>query len=168
MVLSRQDTHHLLLAQLNSLDLKVISVYRQFLWQVEIEDPDDQGRRKRYTAIILPSSFEYWRRRYHLAKHPPELVICYEHDTCLNVPVLSLHDGTLYAPCHFPPWFSEYSARRTRRGKQVFLGALLSGVGSAFAALDSLPRSTQYRYHHELKLLRRKRRGRPVEGKKIT
>src|ERR1700730_11840553 len=100
MLLSRQDTHNLLLAQLRSLDLKVVAVYRQFLWSVEIED---QGR-KTYTAVILPTSFDYWRRRYHLAQHPPGLIICYEHDTCINVPVLSLHDGMLFAPCHFPTW----------------------------------------------------------------
>jgi hypothetical protein len=120
---------------------------------------------KEHTAVILSTSFEYWQHRYHLAKHPPELVICYTHDTCCNVPVLSLHDGYLYAPCQFPSWFSTYADRVTRRGKQVFLGALLSGMSSAFAELDRLPRATQYRYHNDLKLLRRKKRGRPVEGK---
>ncbi len=162
-MMSRQDVHNLLLAQLKSLELQVVTVHSQFLWSVEIAD---QGEHKTYTAVILPSSFDYWRRRYHLAKHPPTLVICYEHDSCLNLPVLSLHDGYLYAPCHFPHWFGDYEARATRRGKQIFLGALLSGVGSAFAALDRLPRSTRYRYHNDLKLLRRKKRGRPVEGKK--
>jgi len=164
-IMSQQDTYNLLLAQLKSLDLQVIAVHRQFLWQVAIED---QGEKKTYTAVILPSSFEYWRKRYHLAQHPPELVICYEHDTCVNVPVLSLHDGTLFAPCHFPPGFHDYEARSTRRGKQIFLGAILSGVGSALSELDKIPRSTRYRYQNDLKLLRRKKRGRPVEGRKIS
>lgn len=162
MLLSRQDTYNLLLAQLRSLELHVMTYHSQWLLDVEVAEG---GEHKRYTAVILATSFDYWRYRYHLAKHPPTLVICYEHDTCINVPVLSLHDGYLYAPCHFPSWFGDYEARATRRGKQIFLGALLSGVGSAFAALDRLPRSTRYRYHNDLKLLRRRKRGRPVEGK---
>lgn len=160
-MLSRQDTKNLLLAQLRGLDLQVKAVYGDWLLSIEVEG-------KQYTAVILATSFEYWRKRYHLARNPPGLVICYQHDTCVNVPVLSLHDGTLYAPCHFPAWFGSYDGRFTRRGKQVFLGALLSGVASAYDELDRLPRSTQYRYHHDLKMFRRHKRGRPVEGRKLT
>jgi len=164
-MLNRQDTHNLLLAQLNSLELKVIAVSSRWLWEVEL--PDEDGR-KTYMAVILPTSFDWWRKRYHLAKHKPTLIICYEHTTCINVPVLALHDGYLYAPCHFPPWFHDYADRTTQKGKQVFIGALLSGVASAFDALDKLPRSTQYRYRNDLKSLRRKKRGRPVDGKNVS
>jgi hypothetical protein len=165
-MLSRQDVYHLLLAQLRSLDLQITAYYSQWLVEVEIHE---HGEPRRYTAVILAASFDYWRKRYHLAANPPSLVICYEHTSCLNVPVLSLHDGTLYAPCHFPTWFRDYGKDRvTHKGKQCLLGALLSGVGSAFDALDHLPRSTQYRYQNDLKMLRRRRKGRPVEGKKAS
>src|SRR2546430_2035747 len=119
MMLSRQDVANLLLAQLRSLDLQVIAYYSQWLVEVEIHE---HGEPRRYTAVILAASFDYWRKRDHLAANPPGLVICYQHDPFINAPVLSLQDGTFYAPSPSPTCFHDYGkARTSHKGKQCLL-----------------------------------------------
>src|SRR5579859_2905364 len=45
---------------------------------------------RRYNAVVLFSSFEFYTRRYHLADIQPNLCICMVHDTVLPIPSLGL------------------------------------------------------------------------------
>lgn len=153
---TRRETLNLLLAQLSSLDIAVQATLTTWIWLVSTSL---SGQQQQFRAVILVQSSDYWTKRYHLANPRPSMVICYEHETCVNLPVLSLHDGVLFAPCRLPLWFTGYEQRVTERGARVFLGALLSGVGSAHEQLDHLPRSTKYRYQVKMAQHRKRARG---------
>jgi hypothetical protein len=158
---TRRETLNLLLGQLASLDITVQTCVTAWTW---IVSASLDGKQQQFRAIILARSSDYWTKRYHLAKPRPTLTLCYEHDTCINLPVLSLHDGVLFAPCRFPGWFTGYEQRTSERGARVYLGALLSGVGSAHELLDHLPRSTKYRYEVKMAQHRKRARGKPVNA----
>lgn len=48
---------------------------------------------QRYNAVVLSNSFDFYEKRYHIAKKVPDLVICFTHDTVLAVKCLSLKSG---------------------------------------------------------------------------
>lgn len=158
---TRRETLNLLLGQLRSLDVTVQATVNTWTW---IVSTSLDGKQQQFRAVILARSNDYWTKRYHLASSRPTMVICYEHDTCINIPVLSLHDGLLFASCRFPDWFTSYEQRATERGARIYLGALLSGVGSAHELLDHLPRSTKYRYEARMAQHQKRVRGRPVSA----
>src|SRR2546429_8328195 len=51
---------------------------------------------KRYYALVLVQSSEYWAKRLHTYKHSLDLLIVYEHTSCLPFPTLCLKDGHFY------------------------------------------------------------------------
>src|SRR5882762_5663075 len=62
---------------------------------------------KRYNAVVVPDSFDFYERRYHIARRVPDLVICFQHDTVLAVPVLSMKAGKMADPYDLPSGFKD-------------------------------------------------------------
>lgn len=55
-----------------------------------------------HTAIIVTNSFLFYELRYHIIKKPPDLVICFTHDSVLPVAVLSLKASRIANPYELP------------------------------------------------------------------
>jgi hypothetical protein len=124
---------------------------------------------RRYNAVILPNSFDYYELRYHIAKHLPDLVICFQHNSVLPIPVLSLKASNLAKPCELPTGIMNLEKQRhhSKIGSQCLLGAYLCGLKSAQDIIhhkDFSPR-TRRRYLQKARELGRRKPGRPVDTK---
>src|SRR5947207_805751 len=121
---------------------------------------------KPYTAVILPTSFDFYQMRYHIAKRVPDLVICFQHTTVLAVRCLSLKAGRIAMPYDLPAQITNVEAQRHRGkiGSQVLLGMYLCGMREAQDIIhhkDFPPRSRR-RYIERARELGKRRPGRPV------
>ena len=152
--MDRGQTLNLFLTHSQALHVTLDTVYSSYSLQVSVEG-------KPYRALVLSASSEYWRQRVHLQRQRPDLLICYQHDSCVPCTVLALDEGYLYEACELPHWYTP-DKRFTTRGHLVLLGQLLSGVEAGFVQVATLPRSTRYRYLAEMKRLMRNRSGRPL------
>jgi hypothetical protein len=68
------DVFRLLLARRDNYDISEIAHISGRAYSLVME-----GRR--YTAVVLSNSFDFYQLRYHIAKRVPDLVICFTHDT---------------------------------------------------------------------------------------
>ncbi|SRR6266571_2041462 len=123
---------------------------------------------RHYNAVVVPSSFDFYELRYHLAKHVPDLVICFQHDTVLAVSCLSMKSGRIAEPYDLPSGITdpERQRHRSKIGSQVLLGMYLCGMREAQAIIhhkDFPPRSRR-RYIERARLLGKRPRGRPVNS----
>jgi len=118
-----------------------------------------------YTAVILPTSFDFYQLRYHIAKRVPDLVICFQHDTVVPVMCLSLKAGRIAKPCDLPTGIIDVERQRHRSkiGSQVLLGMYLCGVRSAQKLVNELPARSRRRYIERARELGKRTRGRPVD-----
>jgi hypothetical protein len=124
---------------------------------------------KHYTAVVLVSSFEYYQKRYHITKSPPDLVVCFHHTTVLPCACLSLAKGNFAQPYDLPEQIKDVERQRFgKTGSQVLLGMYISGMRTAQEILfaDNFPATTRKRYLQKAKALGRRSRGRPVGEKK--
>jgi hypothetical protein len=161
MKLNRGQVYGLFLSHLDALHITIERFYASYCVQVHIP-PERESDRASWRALILARSSDYWQQRVHLRRTSrPDLVICYEHDTCLPCAVLPLDEGWLYHPCELPHWYAP-QMRGTKRGCMVLLGQLLSGDERGFKLFDDLPRTTRYRYLAKLRHFSHNRRGRPL------
>ncbi|GCE04782.1 hypothetical protein [Dictyobacter aurantiacus] len=117
-----------------------------------------------YKAVMLQNSFQFYEKRYHVARDVPSLVICYEHNTVLPVAVLSLRAGNYAQPYELPAEISDVEAQRfSKTGSQVLLGMYMCGVKSAQTLINThLPPTTRQRYLTRAKALGKRTRGKPV------
>ncbi|SRR6266571_3179151 len=120
-----------------------------------------------YNAVVVPTSFDFYQMRYHLAKRVPDLVICFEHTTVLPVCCLSMKAGRIAEPYDLPGGITDVEKQRHRSkiGSQVLLGMYLCGMREAQAIIhhkDFPPRSRR-RYIEKARLLGKRNRGRPVD-----
>jgi hypothetical protein len=116
---------------------------------------------------VLFTSFQYYESRYHLAKVKPNFVICYQHNTVLPIPVLSLKAGRLAEPYDLPEDIKDVEAQRFgKTGCRVLLGMYISGVKYAQELVNGLRPTTKARYLQKAKDLSRRKRGRPVDTQK--
>jgi uncharacterized protein YqiB (DUF1249 family) len=122
---------------------------------------------RRYTAVILPRSFDFYEMRYHLARHVPDLVICFAHDTVVPVTCLSLKAGRIALPYDLPAQITNIEAQRHRSkiGSQVLLGMYMLGMKAAQDIIHDkdFPKTTRKRYLQRAKELSNRRPGRPVD-----
>ena len=152
------DVVGLLLARRDNYEVSSIRPLHGNLYNVTMQE---QG----YLAVVLLSSFDYYEKRYHLAKVLPSLVICFEHNTVLPIPALSLRAGNLAKAYELPKDVELSDLEVTRRSKlahKVLLGMLLSGMKAAQAIVRDLPETTRRRYASEIKALGKRVRGRPA------
>jgi len=119
---------------------------------------------KRYSAVVLPSSFSFYLKRYHLAKCMPSLVISFTHDTILPVSCLSMDDSHLALPLDLPARIRNMDQQRhkSKAGSQVVLGGFMAGERSAVKLVNGLSPRSRRRYVERAKELGKRRRGRPV------
>lgn len=117
-----------------------------------------------YTAVILPTSFDFYQLRYHIAKRVPDLVICFVHDTVIPVMCLSLKSGRIAMPYDLPAQITDVEAQRHRSktGSQVLLGMYLCGMREAQTIVNRLPPRSKRRYIERARQLGKRRPGRPV------
>ncbi len=152
------DVVGLLLARRENYEVRSITPFHGNMYHVTMQE---QG----YTAVVLLSSFDYYDKRYHLGKVVPSLVICFEHNTVLPIPVLSLRVGNLAKPYELPLSVELADLEVKRRSKlahKVLLGMALSGMKAAQAIMKDLPETTRRRYTHEIKAFGKRGRGKPV------
>jgi len=124
---------------------------------------------KQYNAVVLFTSFQYYELRYHLAKVKPNFVICYQHNTVLPIPVLSLKAGRLAEPYDLPDEIDDVKSQRFgKTGSRVLLGMYISGVKYAQELVNGLRPTTKARYLQKAKDLSRRKRGRPVDTQQQT
>jgi len=152
--MNRAETLHLFLSHAPALHIILERVYSTYCLEVSITGQS-------YRALVLARSRDFWLQRIHLHRTRPTLVICYQHDTCLPCAALALDEGYLYEGGELPHWYAP-PKRFTARGHMVLLGQLLSGVDAGFLQLETLPRSTRYRYLSRMKQLMHNRAGRPL------
>ncbi len=120
--------------------------------------------RKHYRTLILVRSSDYWQRRVHLAlqkQHSTlDLLVVWEHDSCIPCEVLALKTGILHTPYAVT---AQSLISRNRYTSRILLGQLLCGVQAGYDTLEKLPRSTQYRYLAHVAALSKRTRGRPLK-----
>ncbi len=153
------DVMGLLLARRDNYEVSSVKAFHGNVYTVTMQGKD-------YTAVVLLASFDYYEKRYHMAKVLlPSLVICFEHNTVLPVPVLSLRAGNLAKPYELPLSIDLPDLEVKRRSKlahKVLLGMSLSGLRKAQDILRELPETTRRRYTSELKALGKRGKGRPA------
>jgi len=118
-----------------------------------------------YTAIIVTNSFDFYQLRFHLAKHLPDLVICFAHDTVLPVACLSLKSSRIAQPYDLPEGIKdvERQRHRSKAGSQVLLGMFLLGMREAQDLIHhKFKPTTRKRYLERARILSRRSPGRPV------
>ena len=118
---------------------------------------------KTYTAVVLLASFDYYAKRYHLAKDAPDLVICFQHNTALPISALAMRDGEIAAPYELPSAITDITVQRVSKlGHKVLLGMYLSGMRLAQDIVKYLPDTTRKRYLVEAEAYGKRKRGKPV------
>jgi hypothetical protein len=155
--MNETDVFHLLLARRDNYDISEIAHISGRAYSLVM-------RGKQYNAVLLPSSFDFYQMRYHLAKHVPDLVICFTHNTVIDVTCLSLKDGRIAGPCELPGGITDVARQRHRSkiGSQCLLGMYVCGVVVAQKIVNGLPPRTRRRYLERARELGRRRPGRPV------
>lgn len=122
---------------------------------------------KQYNAVILHTSFQYYELRYHLARVKPNFIICYQHNTVIPIPVLSLKAGRLAKEYELPEEIKDIADQRfTKVGCRVLLGMYISGVKYAQDLVKKLNPTTKSRYLQKAHDLSKRKRGRPVDTQK--
>lgn len=120
-------------------------------------------RSRAYHALVLMRSSDYWFKRVHMTVaetgiQAPDLLITWEHDSCLPLDVLSLRSGDWH-----PAYSSTSITKRNRYTARVLVGQLLCGLQSAYEDLESFPEGTKYRYLARVASLSKRDRGRPLK-----
>jgi hypothetical protein len=118
-----------------------------------------------YNAVVLVNSYAYYEDRYHIAsKNKPTLVICYEHDTVLPIPALSMRYGNYAKPYDLPEGIDDIvTQRHTRLGSKVFVGMYIVGIRLAQSMMKDFPKATRSRYKHRIEALNRRKQGSQVK-----
>jgi hypothetical protein len=125
---------------------------------------------KHYNAVVLFNSFQYYELKYHIARQKPTLIICYQHNTVVPIPVLSLKAGRHAKPYEKPEEITDVAEQRfTKTGCRVLLGMYISGVRYAQDLIKEMKSpTTKARYLQKARDLSTRTRGRPVDTQKQT
>ena len=150
------DVMGLFLARRENYNVSDIRHLHGDMWHVTMEG-------KPYTAVVLLKSFEYYEKRYHLAKEVPTLVLCFQHNTALPIHALALREGEFTKPFELPTEITDIEVQRvTKQGHKVLLGMYLSGMKIAQDMVRNLPPTTRKRYLSEAETYGKRTRGKPV------
>ena len=117
-----------------------------------------------YTAVVLLKSFDYYEKRYHLAKEEvPTFVLCFHHNTVLPIRALALREGEITEPYELPTEITDLETQRaTKRGHKVLMGMYLSGMRVAQDMVKALPATSRKRYLREAESYGKRTKGKPV------
>jgi hypothetical protein len=140
-------------------------IYSLTMDKTEVIDGKEIIADGQYRAVLLINSFDYYLDRYHMSKNRPSLIICFDHNTCVPIPVLSVHYGHLAASYELPEVIHDIETQRhTKVGSKVFVGMYLSGLRQAQAMMQEFPPSTKTRYKQRITTLNKRKVGTPVKG----
>jgi hypothetical protein len=155
--MTEDDVMRLLLARRDSYKISEIQHISGHKYEIVMEG-------KHYNVVVLPSSFAFYEKRYHLAKRMPTLVLTFTHDTILPVACLSMDDSHLAKPLDLPAKIKNMDLQRhkSKYGSQVVLGGFIAGERNAVQLVSELPPRSRRRYIERAKELGKRRRGRPV------
>lgn len=146
------------------------------------------GTQEIHVAVILARSSDWYRYSLNTYRHDIECVVAGTHDSCLEVPALSMDDQEwhdvdtlrldfeqILAPAErgiiHPraamdrennPDLFEARYRKTRYGHRVLVGGIIRGRADASQRLMTLPERTRFRIEAEARHLRKRRPGRPL------
>lgn len=147
----------MLLARMDTYDITHIEHIRGRIYTVTMAG-------QQYRAVMLVNSYSYYEDRYHLPKNKPDLVICYEHDTVLPIPALSMRFGNLAKPFEKPEGIDDIvTQRHTKVGSKVFVGMYITGFKIAQKMMKDFPPSTRTRYKQRIEALNRRKQGSQVK-----
>lgn len=150
--------HRMFLARMENYGVTSIKHIRGRIYEVVMND-------QQYRAVVLVNSYSYYEDRYHLLKKQPTLVICYEHDTVLSIPALSMRFGNLAEAFEKPEGIDDIKAQRhTKLGSKVFVGMYITGIRIAQSMMKDFPPSTRTRYKQRIETLNRRKQGSQVKA----
>ncbi len=131
-----------------------------------------------YHAVVLARSSDwyYYSLNSERFKHTLTMVVCGTHDSCINLPVLSLDNLRWYGPQEARvknleplkvdekgrPIDAFEKRRKTQYGHNILIGALMCKREDALKRLHSLPESTRLRIEAKVRKLHMRRKGRPL------
>jgi len=157
--MSELDVLYLFLARVDNYEVSNVAHVKGRMYRIRMNGRD-------YSAVVLSTSFQFYEKRYHLAKQRPDLVICFVHDTVLPVAVLSMKAGRLAQKYDLPAQITDVEKQRHRSkiGSQCLLGMYLCGMREAQDLVDKFEPRTKRRYIERARLLGKRQRGRPVNS----
>jgi hypothetical protein len=121
----------------------------------------DQQQKKEYTALVLPSSFDFYEYRINLRKRRIDLLIVERHNAVVPIRVVSLSQVEDYPPLHVPVLTRSKAKRRNHEEKGLLLSKLILNFESAERELAMLDPRTRRRYRAEMREYLHARIGRP-------
>ena len=151
-----RDVMGLFLARRENYSVSNIAHLHGDMWHIAMGEQS-------YTAVVLLKSFDYYVKRYHLAKQAPTLVICFQHNTCLPIRALALKEGEITEAFELPTVITDIETQRaTKLGHKVLMGMYLSGMRLAQDIIRDLPPTSRKRYIAEAEKFGKRTRGKPV------
>lgn len=153
------EVFHLLIARRDNYSISKIQHVSGRVYSITMEG-------QHYNAVVLPNSFDFYEKRYHLAKQIPDLVVCFQHDTVVAVKCLSLKSGRIADPFALPSYITDVEKQRHRSkvGSQALLGMYLCGMRTAQILVNGFKATTRKRYIERAQELSKRKRGRPVRS----
>jgi hypothetical protein len=114
-----------------------------------------------YTAMVLPTSFDFYEYRLNSGKRRVDLLIVQRHNAVVPLRVLSLSQVTSYAPLDVPPIERTERQRRNHEESRLLVSKLLLNFESAWDELSRMSVRTQHRYLRLREQYLKPRIGRP-------
>ena len=99
-----------------------------------------------YTAMILPSSFDYYEYRLNRGKRRVSLLIVQRHNAVVPLPVVSLSQVYLFEPLEVPTLHRAESKRRNHEEAMLLLSKLIMNFESAWEELGRMSERSRQRY----------------------
>src|SRR5260221_852513 len=99
-----------------------------------------------YTAMILPTTFDFYTFRLNRGQCRIDLLIVERHNAAVPIRVISLSQVTSYAPLDVPAIEREERKRRNHEESMLLVSKLLLNFESAWAELENMPPRTRQYY----------------------
>jgi len=116
---------------------------------------------KVYTAMVLPTSFDFYEYRLNSGKRRVDLLIVQRHNAVVPVHVASLSQVRTYDPLAVPDIEREHSKRRNHEEVQLLVSKLLLNFESGWDELSSMSERHKRRYLRLRERYLKPRVGRP-------
>ena len=125
----------------------------------------DRVENRKYTAIVLPTSFDYFEYRLNVGKKGIDMLIVGRHNAAVPIHVLSLETITKYAPLDAPSpeQLRMTRKRNSREDANLLLSKYILNFESAKEELAQMTPRSQQRYK-----LRRAEYLKPKVGRPLT
>jgi hypothetical protein len=110
----------------------------------------DNHTNKRYIAMVLPCSFDYYEFRLNVARKRKtknsDMLIVEHHNAVVPVPVCSLSQVRIYEPLEAPALHRKDSKRRNHEESMLLLSKLILNFESAYDELSEMTLRSKQRY----------------------